>query len=201
MFNETVEIPLVGLIALIVVATSDLIDGIIARKFNQSSSLGAALDPFADKLMHVMTFLSLVIIRSVHWLFLVLVFIKEFLMMIGGGLILRYGKPIKANLTGKIASASLSLGLFISFFHPLFVVKGIYLDWIIIGLSIIIAYVAFFDYLNQAMPQFNVIFKSLKNDLDPHDVFERIEAMHKENKDVDVKALVLEMKTEKTSVN
>lgn len=57
-----IAFPLWGLVILLVAAISDLFDGWIARKFNQTSDLGAALDPIADKLMHVATLLSLVII-------------------------------------------------------------------------------------------------------------------------------------------
>lgn len=38
---------------------SDAVDGFIARKFNQSSELGKALDPIADKLMMITAFVVL----------------------------------------------------------------------------------------------------------------------------------------------
>ena len=40
-----------ALLVLILAALSDACDGLIARKFNQRSSLGAFLDPIADKLL------------------------------------------------------------------------------------------------------------------------------------------------------
>ena len=39
-----------------VAAFSDVLDGYIARKFNQESALGALLDPVADKLFILSTF-------------------------------------------------------------------------------------------------------------------------------------------------
>ena len=40
----------VALVVFLTAAVSDLLDGIIARTFDQSSALGATLDPIADKL-------------------------------------------------------------------------------------------------------------------------------------------------------
>lgn len=192
-----ISFPLWGLVILLVAAISDLFDGWIARKFNQTSDLGAALDPIADKLMHVLTLLSLVIIGCVHWAFLVLILLKEALMILGGLFLLKYSTPIKANMTGKIASVILSVGVCMSFFHAMFE-KVYYLDWIVIGVAVLVTYVAFFGYLNQAMPHFKVIITSLKNKLDPNDVFKRMNMIRETEgvQDVDYKEVIRKIKEE-----
>lgn len=166
--------PIIGFIIIVVAATSDLFDGMIARKFNQSTAFGAALDPIADKLMHVSALLCLTIIGSVHWAFIVLLMLKELSMIIGGLVLVKYSQPIKANYVGKVASALLSLGVFMSFFHEFFKDKAFYADWIVIGIAIIITYVAFAGYLKQAIPVFKITLKALKEGKDPNDVFEKI---------------------------
>jgi cardiolipin synthase len=198
-----VGIPLIGLIILLVAATSDLFDGWIARKFNQTSDLGAALDPIADKLMHVTTLLSLVILGFVHWAFLVAILLKEALMILGGLFLLKYSTPIKANMTGKIASVVLSIGVCMSFFHPLFRAKVFYLDWIVIGVAVIITYVAFFGYLHQAIPHFKVMIASLKNKLDPNDVFGKMKTIRETEgmEDVNYKEVIASLKEEKKLSN
>ena len=48
-----------ALLILVIAGLSDGIDGLIARKFNQGSSLGAYLDPIADKLLLSSSFIVL----------------------------------------------------------------------------------------------------------------------------------------------
>ena len=68
--------PIIGLVIMIAAASTDLVDGYIARRFNQGSQLGEMIDPLADKLMHCAAVLSLVIIGYVHWAFIVILLAK-----------------------------------------------------------------------------------------------------------------------------
>lgn len=104
------NILLAGLV-FIVAGVSDVLDGYIARKFNQVSDLGIILDPIADKLMSftiLITFTTSQIIPS--WI-IILMTIKEGLMLAGGAsLYLFKGKQIVAsNKYGKIATISFYL--------------------------------------------------------------------------------------------
>ncbi len=142
--------PLVGLIILVVAAVSDLFDGWIARRFNQGSQLGEIADPFADKLMQCSAVLSLVIIGYVHWAFIVILILKEVVMIIGGFFMAGDAKNIKANYMGKIASLVICIAIVLSFFHPYWVDKA-YVDWIVLGVGLVLTYIAFFNYLKQAI--------------------------------------------------
>lgn len=154
--------PLIGLIIMAVAASTDVFDGMIARKFNQGSDLGILLDPLADKLMHTMAVLSLVIIGYVHWVFIVLLIVKEGLMIAAGIFLANNSKLIKANMMGKVASVTISAGVLLSYFHPFFDVKVYNLDWIVLGLGVVLTYVAFFNYLKQAMGIFKKILADKK---------------------------------------
>lgn len=145
------SLPLIGLIIMVVAASSDLVDGFIARRFNQGTQLGEMLDPLADKLMHCATILSLVIIGFVHWAFIVALLLKEGTMVVGGIYMAGDSKNIKANYMGKVASATLSLAIIMSFFHPFWAAKVFYLDWIVLGIGLVLTYMAFFNYLKQAI--------------------------------------------------
>ena len=48
-----------ALAVLVVAAISDLVDGYVARRFNQQTKLGHVLDPFADKLLINVAFVFL----------------------------------------------------------------------------------------------------------------------------------------------
>ncbi len=143
--------PIVGLIILFVAAVSDLFDGWIARKFNQGSQLGEIIDPFADKLMQCAAILSLVIIGYVHWAFIVVLLAKEATMIVGGAFMAGDSKNIKANYMGKIASLVICIAVIMSYFHAFWAEKVFYLDWIVLGIGLVLTYVAFVNYLMQAI--------------------------------------------------
>ncbi len=143
--------PIIGLVIMIVAASTDLVDGYIARRFNQGSQLGEMIDPLADKLMHCAAVLSLVIIGYVHWAFIVILLAKEGTMVLGGIYMAGDSKNIKANYMGKVASATLSLAIVMSYFHAFWADKVFYLDWIVLGIGLVLTYMAFFNYLKQAI--------------------------------------------------
>jgi CDP-diacylglycerol--glycerol-3-phosphate 3-phosphatidyltransferase len=134
-------------------ASTDVFDGFIARRYNQVTDLGKFLDPFADKVMHVGVILSLVIIGYVHWLFVLLLVIKELAMIIGGIFLINHKVVIQANSMGKVASAIISIGVIVSFFHPY-----VYMvDWAILGIGLVATYVAFVNYGTDALRDFKRI--------------------------------------------
>jgi cardiolipin synthase (CMP-forming) len=76
-----------ALILFMAAAVTDIFDGMIARRFNQRSRLGAILDPAADKIGLVCGYLyytlapNLPVVRIPGWLTFV-VFIRDFLIMV-----------------------------------------------------------------------------------------------------------------------
>lgn len=143
--------PIIGLVILVVSASSDLVDGWFARKFNQGTQLGEIIDPFADKFMQCSAILSLVIVGCVHWAFILVLLLKEATMIVGGAFMAGDSKNIKANAMGKAASFVIVCAVIMSYFHPVFADKVFYLDWIILGIGVVLTYIAFFNYLMQAI--------------------------------------------------
>ena len=62
---------------------SDVVDGIIARKFNWTSNVGKVLDPFADKLMQIAALLCMGVSRFVNWWIVGVLVAKEFILFVG----------------------------------------------------------------------------------------------------------------------
>ena len=143
--------PIIGLVILVVSASSDLVDGWFARKFNQGTQLGEIIDPFADKFMQCAAILSLVISGFVHWAFIVVLLVKEATMIVGGAFMAGDSKNIKANYMGKAASFVIVCAVIMSYFHPVFADKVFYLDWILLGVGVVLTYIAFVNYLMQAI--------------------------------------------------
>lgn len=109
-FHSNMEnrILLSGLIFLLA-GISDILDGYIARRFNMGSKLGAALDPFADKLMSFAVLISFAIAELIPMWVIVLILLKEAIMILGG--VFLYFREenivIPSNLSGKAATVAL----------------------------------------------------------------------------------------------
>ena len=96
--------------ALIVYAAAsltDVLDGYIARKYNQMTDFGKLMDPLADKLMVVAMLLMLSLKQYIPIWVLVVVVLKELAMVAGAALLLSGRKVVvMANKLGKAATAA-----------------------------------------------------------------------------------------------
>src|SRR5438046_2890748 len=70
-----------ALLVLVFAGFSDGIDGLIARKFNQRSSLGAYLDPIADKLLLSSSFIVLAFEKQIAWWLTILILSRDLLIL------------------------------------------------------------------------------------------------------------------------
>jgi cardiolipin synthase (CMP-forming) len=99
-------------------AATDLVDGYIARKFNQISNVGKVMDPIADKTMTVTALICMLINGYLTVGVLIVIIVKEALMIIGGILIYRvFKKVVVANLYGKISAAAYFLAIMLMYLH------------------------------------------------------------------------------------
>ncbi len=106
-------------IIFIAAGLSDAVDGFIAKRFHAATTLGAYLDPLADKLLLVSIYISLGYLDILPLWLAILVVSRDF--MIVGGLLLAWFmekpmdiKPVfvsKANTAGQIILAGVALGL------------------------------------------------------------------------------------------
>lgn len=75
---------LLAAILFFVAGITDVLDGIIARKFNMTTDLGKIIDPLADKLMHICAIALLAYEFHQLIFLLVILCVKEILQIIGG---------------------------------------------------------------------------------------------------------------------
>ena len=86
------------------VALSDFFDGLAARRLGQVSDLGKALDPAADKICALVLSAALVLYTDFPAWAMVLLYVKDGLIALGGWLISRRERvPIVPNFWGKAA--------------------------------------------------------------------------------------------------
>ena len=124
-----------ALIIFILAALSDAADGLIARLFNQKSSLGAFLDPLADKILLTSAFIVLSIVNYIPSWLTVIVISRDILILFGVlFLLLRENDfTIKPSFLSKITTCLQLMVVFIVLSRkliPFFSPFTDYLFWI-----------------------------------------------------------------------
>lgn len=130
---------------LILSSLTDMLDGIIARKFNMISQLGKILDPIADKLTQGVIMVCL----SMHYnnmrILLTFFIIKEGFMAVMGIINLKKKKMLHgAKMSGKICTTVLFICMILLILFPEMPPKGVNSLIIISGFFMIISFMSYF---------------------------------------------------------
>ena len=100
-----------ALVTLVVLGVSDWADGFIARRFDQGSKLGKALDPIADRLAIIAIVLSLVLVGLLPWPSVAIIVLVDAVLALLSFLWFRGNPDLDVTWTGKVRSALLFVGL------------------------------------------------------------------------------------------
>jgi cardiolipin synthase len=100
---------------LVLAGLSDGIDGLLARRLNQKSELGAYLDPIADKLMLSSSFVILAFKHKIAWWLTILILSRDVLMLMVAAVILLISgyRPFPPSIYGKLTTTVQILLVFI----------------------------------------------------------------------------------------
>ncbi|MDR1467113.1 MAG: CDP-alcohol phosphatidyltransferase family protein [Oscillospiraceae bacterium] len=92
-------------IVLVLSGISDLLDGMLARKFSQITDLGRVLDPVADKLTLLAAIVCIGLKFNEIFVFVVILLIKDITMIAAGIFLIRRNiLPLPARWYGKIST-------------------------------------------------------------------------------------------------
>jgi cardiolipin synthase (CMP-forming) len=96
-----------ALLVQVLAGLSDGIDGLLARSLNQRSSLGAYLDPIADKLLLSSSFVILAFKQKLAWWLTILVLSRDVLLLIVAAVIILIAgyRPFPPSVLGKCTTA------------------------------------------------------------------------------------------------
>lgn len=110
---------------------TDVVDGYIARHFNQVSDIGKVLDPIADKVLQCVALIMLVcVLQGVYFVFMALLIVKEIYMGVSSRYFMVKSKSQinqQSNKWGKAGAAINFVGIVLAFVVPLKDVAGY--DW------------------------------------------------------------------------
>lgn len=102
----------VAAVLVLVSAATDILDGVIARKFNMVSDLGKVLDPICDKLTHAALLICLITRYVFIWVLLALLTVKELTTgALGAIAIKRRGEVHSARWFGKVCTVVFETGM------------------------------------------------------------------------------------------
>lgn len=97
---------------------TDLMDGYIARRFNQISELGKILDPIADKLTQLAMYICLLNHRLI-WLLIVVSVLRELVVPVVGYAVIRYcGVVTGSRWYGKVSTFIIYVVVLLLFLFP-----------------------------------------------------------------------------------
>lgn len=92
-------------------ASSDFLDGYIARRTNAVSKLGKLLDPFVDRMLLVTGVICLLILGRLPVWIIVLVVVRDLVLVAGDAhLVYHYGRHVDVIMLGKVATTLLYIG-------------------------------------------------------------------------------------------
>lgn len=147
----------IALSVFLVAFITDWLDGMIARRTNTITNLGKVLDPFADKCMQISAMISVVVVGKLHFVFAILIVVKELFMIISGALLYKKHVVVYANVFGKLATV-LTMIAFLLIYVSIGVVGDASTTLLTIGtivmvIALICSYVAFVVYTVKTVRQ------------------------------------------------
>ena len=129
---------------------TDILDGVIARKFNMITSWGKLADPLADKLMQMTALAILTIQKLIPLPVLIIVVAKEAFMITGSVLLYKKVKFVaQANWYGKLATVIFFLAIVMTIAIKSSQIIDVYTDTLInvfVMLAVFSTLFAFFMY-------------------------------------------------------
>lgn len=104
-----------ALAVLVAAALTDGLDGLLARRLDQKSALGAYLDPIADKLLLSSSFFILALKAKIKWWLAVLVLSRDVIILTTAAVIILVAgyRPFPPSFFGKVTTTVQILLVFV----------------------------------------------------------------------------------------
>ncbi len=128
--------PICALSIFILAGITDALDGYIARKFNQITTLGKILDPIADKALLVSSFIFIynsdLLVKFPFW-FVVLVISRDIYILSGAALIyyLKGSLDVRPSVFGKATTFFQILSVVLVLCGNIFKIESVYINGVI----------------------------------------------------------------------
>lgn len=130
------------------VSFTDILDGYLARKFNQVTEMGKIIDPLADKIAMAAVVIKLFLIGQIPAYYFWMIIIRDVLIFLGGIYVSKkIGKVLPSNYLGKISVLSIGIVILLILLN---VDKTLIVFKLFYGISIVLIFASFFGYVIRA---------------------------------------------------
>lgn len=118
----------VAILLYVLASVTDILDGYLARKYNQITKLGKILDPMADKLLQFAALVGLWVLNIIPFWITLVFFLKELFMGLGClKLLHKKDMVMQSKWFGKLSTISLFLAIVSSMMGDYFPVLKSYI--------------------------------------------------------------------------
>jgi CDP-diacylglycerol--glycerol-3-phosphate 3-phosphatidyltransferase len=129
-------------------AVTDILDGYLARRYNQVTEMGKIIDPLADKVVISVVIIKMFLIGDINSTYFLLIIGRDVLIFLGGIVVTNIvGRVLPSNILGKITVINIGLVILLILLNinrDFIVFKGLYY------LSILLVFVSFIAYVYRA---------------------------------------------------
>jgi CDP-diacylglycerol--glycerol-3-phosphate 3-phosphatidyltransferase len=130
-------------------AVTDVLDGYLARKYNEVTELGKIIDPLADKVAIGAIVIKLFLIGEIPNYYFYLIIGRDLLIFIGGVFVAKkIGRVLPSNMLGKITVSVIGIVVLLIF---LSVNRHTFLFEVFYYGSIVLIFVSLFAYVYRAI--------------------------------------------------
>lgn len=149
--KESILVLVIEIFLLLLIETTDAVDGHIARHFNLASEYGAALDPYADSLSRLIIYSTLASKNLVLlWVPLIMA-VRDITVAYSRILLAQKKQTVSARISGKIKAIVQAGGSFLALLGPYYWDRvGVWsfyaLSWIVISIT----FLSSFEYMRDA---------------------------------------------------
>jgi CDP-diacylglycerol--glycerol-3-phosphate 3-phosphatidyltransferase len=138
-------------ILLLIVETTDLVDGIFARRHSLVSEYGAMLDPFADSISRLIIYWSLSVQGLVLFLVPLSMAIRDITVAYARILLAKKNRSVSARKSGKIKAIVQASGSFLALFGPLYWKWiGFWSFYVLSSVIIVVTLLSMIEYVKDA---------------------------------------------------
>jgi CDP-diacylglycerol--glycerol-3-phosphate 3-phosphatidyltransferase len=135
---------------MLIAAVTDILDGYLARKYNEITEFGKIIDPLADKVFVGIVVLQLFRLDEIPAYYLIIIIARDLLILTGGIFVSKkIGKVLPSNIIGKITVISIALFVLLTVAGLKILLPALYN--VLLYLSIILVFISLTAYTIRAV--------------------------------------------------